>query len=549
MNESTMLLLTILLYMILVNVIIGYDIRYTCYNSNKHYNIAINLLDKVLISNRNELMNTIISPITNTISNEDISRTYIELLRLLLNKNDYIRILELFPMYIDDVNTTHNDANVIGLLFNILLTIKHKHINTIGNSLIQLSKACIKDNDVFIIIQSLCNIRNNNRSINNNVLIPKYDQYKDIILRSKSTLEVCMKLIIEIHQRSMVYESSKHQMIIDSFAMIDAIVHDYYYEILTFQYISNSNNSMYTDALNLIDTLFLNDNNDSVDVYHSNDYLIVKDFISMNNDSSNLKKWSYLNQVRYDDMFNSIFKYILPYSNAYVSYLADHRNDNILIYGDGDFSFTYSLINELHYTLSRSTNNITITTTSYESESSLTSKYINASSNVIELLQNNNKDNKVQVQIKWMIDSTKHQQHEYNYDTYIFNFPFADTNNNLVDDDTNNTNSRIFDTQYLAKGRHIKLLNDTLKNIKTIEMKKNMKRKVYCYITLLMSQAIAWSIGDIADIQGYMLEIVLPFDFTYNRKRTYNDDTFKSSSDTSRHQYIGWTFVLSYTTY
>ena len=134
------------------------------------------------------------------------------------------------------------------------------------------------------------------------------------------------------------------------------------------------------------------------------------------------------------------------------------------------------------------------------------------------------------MEVKYMIDATKYQQDEHCcYGIYIFNFPFADTDSNT---------QQIFDTQYFSKGRHITLLKKTLQNIKN---QNNRRDKVYCYITLLMSQAISWNIGDIATEEGYQLETILPFDFQYNRKRTYKDDTFNINRKS-----IGWTFVLSH---
>lgn len=139
---------------------------------------------------------------------------------------------------------------------------------------------------------------------------------------------------------------------------------------------------------------------------------------------------------------------------------------------------------------------------------------------------------------------------EFQFDSIIFNFPYADVQNSSVSDG--------FSTFWVSKGRHQALLKELLRNarhvLKTIEGKDENESnsnsnsnsngnshghsnssgelKPSVFVTLLMTQAISWGVESIAASENFSVRQMFPFEaeafsaLGYSNRRTYADMGF-----------------------
>jgi hypothetical protein len=118
------------------------------------------------------------------------------------------------------------------------------------------------------------------------------------------------------------------------------------------------------------------------------------------------------------------------------------------------------------------------------------------------------------------------------YRAIVFNFPFADT-------DGGAGAAAGFDSDWVARGRHRALLARFLRSARalllrpsTTDTNNGNDNGGAVYVTVLLSQALAWNVEDVAHEAGYALAAILPFEGAawaargYRRKRTYSDATF-----------------------
>ena len=217
-----------------------------------------------------------------------------------------------------------------------------------------------------------------------------------------------------------------------------------------------------------------------------------------------------------------------------------------LIFGDGDLSFSKALVKLLQQyqqfynnnCSKSSNNNISISvcnkyqvlSTIYDTKDKVTKKYNNAKEN-IQFIEKSGLG-EMQYSVDVMLYRNYSIQNKYN--VAIFNFPFADT----VDHKKNTTEKKKsrqsadseFDTMYVYKGRHMKLVEGFFHTCYELKIRSVV-------ITLLLSQALVWEIERLASRSGYHLEKFLPLESVYhqifangyNRKRTYVDSSFPST--------------------
>jgi hypothetical protein len=216
---------------------------------------------------------------------------------------------------------------------------------------------------------------------------------------------------------------------------------------------------------------------------------------------------------------------------------------NILIVGDGDFSFSCSLIRLLKN--DHQLSDCSIVSTSYETEEKLYKIYENFHLNKNELLQN-------YVMVRHGVDATSYRipsNHEVT-DILIFNFPYA-----IMKQIQKDGQNHFLDSYGITRGRHIELMKRIFQNAKVINYPMNSTelcgypfendkmitvKPPVVILSLLASQAVSWEIEYIANEYGYQLRTILPFEqmnferMGYVRKRCYNDRSFLQVSSNDR---------------
>eukprot|EP01039_Chlorochromonas_danica_P003674 gene3674-4020_t len=117
------------------------------------------------------------------------------------------------------------------------------------------------------------------------------------------------------------------------------------------------------------------------------------------------------------------------------------------------------------------------------------------------------------------------------FSAVLFTFPYADTHQEEV-----SSSGKDFDTYYIAKGRHKDLLRGFLQSVRTVLTSRDNR----VYIALLLSQVVSWEVELLAEQCGYAIVDIYPFSsdlfagLGYRRRRTYNSDSFASSSSPHR---------------
>ena len=191
------------------------------------------------------------------------------------------------------------------------------------------------------------------------------------------------------------------------------------------------------------------------------------------------------------------------------------RNSTVVVLGDGDFSFTTSLLTSWPTASSRPH----IITTTISEEEEFAGKYINASLNIHRIITQSAK-------ILYGVDVTKAVPTAASDRVlYLFNFPYADT-----------TRVSSFDTVWMHSGRHIELLTQCLRNI----YKESMSRDVTVFITLTGEQLYSWQVGHVLQETSYELVDAVPFNATewcgYERTRSNINSKFPLVSS--------WTLIM-----
>ena len=225
-----------------------------------------------------------------------------------------------------------------------------------------------------------------------------------------------------------------------------------------------------------------------------------------------------------------------------VEWMADGTEDHPVIYilGDGDFSFSRSLIAE--WKRFHEGRELSLVSSTLLSREEVLKTYKTAECNIkfIEM-----KRREIFSRIMYNQDATAMRGNDLKgVDYVVFNFPYADFD---VNNDSSSNGS--FDTHFVAIGRHQVLLRGLFDAFSTSLRTTNVKMKLV--ITVLLSQAREWGVESLAASYGLSLLEVMAFSLEkhqrhgYEQRRTKVGATFtQSRSGSSRHQLDAWTFII-----
>lgn len=191
----------------------------------------------------------------------------------------------------------------------------------------------------------------------------------------------------------------------------------------------------------------------------------------------------------------------------------------VLVIGDGDLSFSVSLAKEFTAArgLQQDSHITRICSTTYDSEYELKSKYT-ASEDNVQWLRDVSQSKNVQTSIAFDVnicDFSSSPVSDTAYDAVIFNFPFADANQN--EDYREN-----FKTHWVSVGRHKQLLRCLFESCTTGGLLRQSSRS-RIIVTILLSQAVEWDIIGTADFFNLYLHELHSFDIAAHRKNGYSE--------------------------
>ena len=440
------------------------------------------------------------------------------IVRLFIRKQDINRVMQAILLMATEgeANPFHKNEIILSLIL-LLLKIQTKSYSHYKDSLL-MNMNTLQNPMVLATINSiLCFI---DQKPFKNKLIPRKEEFYEMIIR-QLPYENAVKLVVTQHQHRDNAETS----LLDSVALLDAMMLDtrtfyHYYRSIYTDEVSNEYNFA-SGVLDYIHGALLSDNDcPEFELIH---------FYLLGNAGSNdrnsyiaslggLRRYSSWNIHKKIPLFLRIIHQNTDNQpNLLLSSLSDDctSNTSIIVVGDGDFSFSASLLTAWP---TATLPNILTTTISAEQE--FATKYVNASANIQRIVTHQS------ARILYNIDVTAAVPTVTSDAVlYLFNFPYADTR-------PVNT----FDTVWMRSGRHIDLLVKFLRNV--FIAGSSSKKRVY--ITLTGDQIHSWRLGTVLREAKYELVDAFPFNATvwngYERTRSNVNSRFPLES--------AWTLVL-----
>ena len=329
--------------------------------------------------------------------------------------------------------------------------------------------------------------------------------------------------------------------------------------------VSSSNNyqhisQLFQQAVMLLDTLLQCEEGEDT-IYDHDDWKQVSSYIRGTSYHPKLKSnsWHYLKQhsAHFMDSFVSTSSSSLL---DIISRLNNSSTTSCMIFGDGDFSFSRSLITTWKKKMSTSSEcdgqSLNLFSTVYDSYDTVMKTYDYAAGNIQYLKESG------LATAAFSVDATTFRNKDTvgKYNIAIFNFPYADVDKGRYSSAasaSSSTSSAItamqkFDTMYVYKGRHIELIEQFFAVC-------SIQRSHIVVLTLLLSQAVVWQIEHLAFNSGYMLTDCVPIGMAYHdiflngykKRRSYVDTSFPagtsvsdSSSSSSDDELEAWCFVF-----
>ncbi len=439
--------------------------------------------------------------------------------RLFIGKQDINRVMQAILLMATEgeANPFHKNE-IISSLILLLLKIQTKSYSHYKNSLL-MNMNTFQNPWVLATINSiLCFI---DQKPFKSKLITRKEEFYDTIIR-QLPYENAVKLVIAQHQHRDNTETS----LLDSVALLDAMMLDtrvfyHYYRSIYTNEVSNE----YLFASGVLDYIHgaLLRDTDCPEFELIHFYLLGNagshdrnSYIASLGGLRRYSSWKIHNKIPL--FLRIIHQNTDTQPNLLLSSLSDGCSSNtttIVVVGDGDFSFSASLLTAWPTATLPS-----VLTTTISAEHEFATKYVNASANIQRIVAHQS------ARILYNIDVTTAVP-TVTSDTalYLFNFPYADTRQ--VD---------TFDTVWMRSGRHIDLLVKFLRNI--VIAGSSSKKRVY--ITLTGDQIHSWRLGSVLRDVKYELVDAFPFNATvwngYERTRSNVNSRFPLES--------AWTLVL-----
>lgn len=222
-------------------------------------------------------------------------------------------------------------------------------------------------------------------------------------------------------------------------------------------------------------------------------------------------------------------------------------HSHVLVVGDGDLSFSASLLRQQQQVPGPdgdcTSSAYTVTATVLETAEEVQSRYTGSEANIAFI------SGHPRGSLGYEVDATNLTSSlapdlVRGFDTFIFNYPFADAG-----DATNSADGQSFSTRQVAVGRHQDLLSSFLHSVRQASQEGG--KEVHVCISLLAHQALAWDLEQTASDAGFSLATVYPFNeklhraLGYKRRRSYSNDPFRQfSSGYATNVVEGWVFAL-----
>jgi hypothetical protein len=221
-------------------------------------------------------------------------------------------------------------------------------------------------------------------------------------------------------------------------------------------------------------------------------------------------------------------------------------HSHVLVVGDGDLSFSASLLKQSSTAPGGSVPPYAVTATVIETAKEVRSRYTGSEVNIAFISSHPRGSCSFEVDATNLSRSLPRTRPTERYDTFIFNYPFADAGNTVSSRD-----GQSFSTRHVAVGRHQALLSNFLRSVREVAAPQDDGHEVHVCVSLLSHQALAWDLEQTASDVGFALAKVYPFNenlyraLGYKRRRSYSDDPFRQfSSGYATNVVEGWVFVL-----
>jgi len=480
------------------------------------------------------------------------SHTLLCTMRLLVQKKDTLRMLELLPLYFQKtIDDDGEDLYICGLMLDALKVIPDKD----GLALIakiQLQQQQMPSKSLDLMMEELqfawCLKHSGERKKGFGLSLKQTEH----VLKYAQTWPSVARLRTALLQRERVREgdnmtSSSYVSAVSGLALLEAVNNDRSNELaclLAKKDKPTSQGKAYSHVVAFLDDLIdsstnissINNDNDNADV---SDWKHVQQLVfdQCNKKPSQLKHFSW-DQLRTSQILDNYCTRFVEEQQGTSSLLLHISNQckQIMLLGEGDFSFATSLCSLLS-SQQQQPLHTTVHATSLEDQQQVEKKYKSASSNIELLSAMEN------TFVHFNVDATQIPLSfaSMEVDLFLFMFPFADA---ALPASNSSLNSS-FDTHYIAKRRHIQLLDGFFASINNAS---SSRKDVQVGISLLLSQAVAWNIENIASSYGFALSSMSPFNeqcSLYQRRRSYNDDTFPQGQNSRKSSSVLFFFTKS----
>ena len=219
----------------------------------------------------------------------------------------------------------------------------------------------------------------------------------------------------------------------------------------------------------------------------------------------------------------------------------------VLVVGDGDLSFCSALSKELELGGSAGASRLQLTCSTLDAKQTLLRKYSSAQENIRKL-----EESSCVLNVVFGVDA--HNFSSVDLDFVIFNFPYADVLSPQAQgtgEDSSPGEARPFRTHWVSTERHRELLRGLLRSSSSSPLVTSGHRPPLVVVTVLLSQALLWSIVELADSCGWELQALLDFSadthqtFGYCLRRTNVNAAFQeTNSDGTMSLLNAWSFVF-----
>lgn len=488
--------------------------------------------------------------------------TILQTLRLLGTKRDNKRLTELLPLFFtspESLSLTDRESYTMFILIDAIkkLKLRKSRRNLMqALDLIKVAKTLNFSNDSLSVLLRTLSICLNIPTV---VKPLNYSEDSFLINASKyspwyHTLQFYLCLIQQSGYGKGV-SAAEDTIVsrINALALVLSVIRDRRVELViaggvemnsSFQQPSH----LFRQAINLLDSLINHDEQYDT-IYDHDDWKKVSSYIRGTSHYSKLNSNSWHQLRQYNTNF--LISFISTTSNnslfSIIARLNNSSSTSCMIFGDGDFSFSRSLVTAWIEKPRPSDDcivppSLRLLSTVYDSYDTVTQTYDDSASNIKFLEKSGIATLAFSVDAKTFRD--KHT--EGKYDAVIFNFPYADVEKGRYSSAAS-TSTNKFDTMYVYKGRHIELLESVFTTC-TVQRSRTL------ILTLLMSQAVIWEIENLAFSLGFALVNCVPIDIAYKdiflngykRRRSHVDTSFPdtSFSDSGDDELEAWCFVF-----